>query len=202
MLTRKQFVPPTLTGNWNVDGPNLLKAINDYWLALNGKSALEIDEARIRAAQGILFPATKVASSDANTLDDYNEVASSSPVVASGTGAITSYTSTLTETKIGNRVLFELTIAVTNNGTGATNIQVTMPDAAAAWRRCRRLSRVAVLHWALTSTAPRSSSTSTTAPTRLPGLRPSLSRVNIAFDPRDLAGRAAHPKDDVGEGKD
>jgi hypothetical protein len=132
MLTRKQFVPPTLAGNWNVDGPNLLKAINDYWLALNGKSALEIDEARIRAAQGILFPATKVASSDVNTLDDYNEVASSSPVVASGTGAITSYTSTLTETKIGNRVLFELTIAVTNNGTGATNIQVTMPDAAAA----------------------------------------------------------------------
>lgn len=42
MFTTKRYVPPILSGDWQRDGPNVLKSINDYLLSLEGKQALVI----------------------------------------------------------------------------------------------------------------------------------------------------------------
>jgi hypothetical protein len=85
-LTKKRWTAPGLTGDWVVDGPRLVQSINAYLLSLEDKGSLSIGEASITANQGIAFPATQVASTDANTLDDYEESLTSgwTPVDASG----------------------------------------------------------------------------------------------------------------------
>jgi len=65
----------------------------------------------------IKFPATQNASSNANTLDDYEE-GSWTPVCTSGSGSITSYISTGLYTKVGRQVTLTGYIQITNNGTG------------------------------------------------------------------------------------
>jgi len=67
---------------------------------------------------GIAFPATQSASSDANTLDDYEE-GTWTPVVTSQSGSITSYTATGTYTKVGRIVTIYSNIQVTNIGTAS-----------------------------------------------------------------------------------
>jgi len=68
---------------------------------------------------GITFPATVSASTDPNTLDDYEE-GSWTPVVTSSSGTITTVgTVQGFYTKIGNFVFIWGTVQVTNNGTGA-----------------------------------------------------------------------------------
>jgi hypothetical protein len=73
---------------------------------------------------GITFPATQSASSDANTLDDYEE-GTWSPTVTSSGGSITSYTSDGTYTKIGRSVLITARIGLTNVGTANGNLNIT-----------------------------------------------------------------------------
>jgi hypothetical protein len=68
VFTRRQFNPPAV-----VDADGVLGAVAKWILGLNERGALEISQARIYADQGIIFPATQVASTDANTLDDYEE---------------------------------------------------------------------------------------------------------------------------------
>lgn len=72
---------------------------------------------------GISFTATQSASSDANTLDDYEE-GTWTPTISAVSGSITSYTSYGTYTKIGNTVSIQARITLTNIGTasGGTNI--------------------------------------------------------------------------------
>jgi hypothetical protein len=65
---------------------------------------------------GITFPATQSASSDANTLDDYEE-GTWTPIATSSTGSITSYVSAGQYTKIGRTVFVQGRIALTNVGT-------------------------------------------------------------------------------------
>jgi hypothetical protein len=72
------------------------------------------------------FPATQNPSSDANTLDDYEE-GTWTPTVTSGTGSITSYTSSGRYTKIGRVVQYQVEIAITNAGTGASTMNFTTP---------------------------------------------------------------------------
>jgi hypothetical protein len=72
---------------------------------------------------GITFPATQSASTDANTLDDYEEGTWTGTVTAS-IGSITSYTASYTYTKIGNLVNIRGSISVTNNGTGSGHLRV------------------------------------------------------------------------------
>ena len=55
----------------------------------------------------------------------------STPTVTSGSGSITSYTSALDWVRVGALVFFVCTITITNNGTGATNLQFTLPFTAA-----------------------------------------------------------------------
>ena len=71
---------------------------------------------------GVNFPATQVASSDANTLDDYEE-GTWTPVVTPASGSLTSYTSVGNYIKIGQVVYLHFSTTFTNAGTasGALN---------------------------------------------------------------------------------
>jgi len=68
------------------------------------------------AGTGITFPATQSASSNANTLDDYEE-GTWTPVATSQLGSITAYTSSGTYTKIGRFVYLSGIITITTGGT-------------------------------------------------------------------------------------
>ena len=76
------------------------------------------------SGSGITFPATQSASTDANTLDDYEE-GTFSPVVqgSSNAGTATYSTQVGQYTKIGNRVFYNLRIFYTG-GTGTGDIRV------------------------------------------------------------------------------
>jgi len=74
---------------------------------------------------GISFPATQSASSDANTLDDYEEGTWTPSVTATGGGLTVSYSSRVGRyTKIGRVVFceFDLTISAESGGSGEVYI--------------------------------------------------------------------------------
>jgi hypothetical protein len=73
---------------------------------------------------GIAFPNTQTASSDANTLDDYEE-GTWTPVVTSQGGSITSYTAAGTYIKIGRSVLLTMRVLLSNVGTASGNMNIT-----------------------------------------------------------------------------
>jgi len=84
------------------------------------------DHIHLTAGQ-ISFPATQSASSDANTLDDYEEN-TWVPVITPVAGAITSYTiQNAAYTKIGRAVMFNLQFTITDKGTGSGGIIFTLP---------------------------------------------------------------------------
>ena len=72
---------------------------------------------------GITFPATQSASTDANTLDDYEE-GNWTPTVTSGTGSITTVVVGGQYRKVGGLVFLQFTYQITNNGTGASSITI------------------------------------------------------------------------------
>jgi hypothetical protein len=72
---------------------------------------------------GITFPATQSASTDANTLDDYEE-GTWTPTVTSGGGSITSYSADGTYIKIGRSVFLTAKITLTNVGTASGNMNI------------------------------------------------------------------------------
>lgn len=43
MFTRKRWVPPILTKDWERDGPNLLRSINEYLLSLESPDSLYLE---------------------------------------------------------------------------------------------------------------------------------------------------------------
>ena len=76
---------------------------------------------------GITFPATQSASSNANTLDDYEE-GTWNGTVSAQTGTIT--TSTFSEgryTKVGRLVTVSGRLVINNAGTGSGSIRITLP---------------------------------------------------------------------------
>ena len=68
---------------------------------------------------GITFPANQSASTDVNTLDDYEE-GTWTPTVTALSGSITSYTSSGTYIKIGKLVSLSFVFQITNAGTGSS----------------------------------------------------------------------------------
>jgi hypothetical protein len=80
----------------------------------------------VTTAGQIKFPATANPSSDVNTLDDYEE-GTWTPVIGSTGGSITTYTSSGRYTKIGNRVITDLTFQITNLGTASGYLTATLP---------------------------------------------------------------------------
>jgi hypothetical protein len=80
-------------------------------------------------AAGITFPATQSASSDANTLDDYEE-GTWSPTFTAGGSGITSivYSNRYgTYTKVGRQVSIMLNMQVSNVGTGSGGVSISLP---------------------------------------------------------------------------
>lgn len=89
-------------------------------------STIGVGTAASASGSGVSFPATQSASTDPNTLDDYEE-GTYTPTVTSSGGAITAYTATGKYTKIGNLVTVVANIVITNNGTGSGLINATLP---------------------------------------------------------------------------
>jgi hypothetical protein len=75
---------------------------------------------------GITFPATQSASSDANTLDDYEE-GTWTPVYqgSSGSAGTAAYTSSGSYTKIGRLVNLNCRLDITNVGSWTGNFQIS-----------------------------------------------------------------------------
>jgi len=76
---------------------------------------------------GIAFPATQSASTDANTLDDYEE-GTWTPTIASSGGTITSYSigsGSARYTKIGRVVALDFTVSIINAGTASGVMTIT-----------------------------------------------------------------------------
>jgi hypothetical protein len=80
---------------------------------------------------GITFPATQSASSDVNTLDDYEE-GTWTPIVTSGTGSLTAYNQAGQYTKVGRLVTLNFYFQITTLGTaGSVAIITGLPFSAA-----------------------------------------------------------------------
>jgi hypothetical protein len=71
------------------------------------------------SGSGITFPATVSLSTDANTLDDYEEGTWTPTITPSSSGSFTTITVTGEYTKIGRQVTAILYVSVVNNGTAA-----------------------------------------------------------------------------------
>jgi hypothetical protein len=83
-----------------------------------------LNTAPAASGTGITFPATQSDSSDANTLDDYEE-GTWTPVVTSQTGSLTAYTSSGRYTKIGNTVYVSALFAITTAGTAGSYANIS-----------------------------------------------------------------------------
>jgi len=120
-----QMQTPTASANWvfETSGTNLTIAsaqsgqFNIYRGSANSTFGVGGADPSSSGA-GITFPATQSASSDANTLDDYEE-GTWTPAVTGGT--LTNNNATYT--KIGNRVLLTMDVSITSVSAG--NITIT-----------------------------------------------------------------------------
>lgn len=88
-----------------------------------------IDASAAGAGQ-IKFPATQNASSNANTLDDYEE-GTTTPTPTAAAGTFTTVAAEVNCTKIGRAVVFDCLVAITLNGTAAGYVIVPLPYTAA-----------------------------------------------------------------------
>jgi hypothetical protein len=98
----------------------------------------------LQLSKGITFPATQVAATDANTLDDYEEGTFTPTIAGTTTAGTGTYSVQVGRyTKIGNRVLFQIAIVWSaHTGTGnmrvgglpftAVNVSNALPPAASA----------------------------------------------------------------------
>ena len=75
------------------------------------------------SGSGITFPATQSASTDANTLDDYEE-GTWTPTVSPNAGSLTSYTSAGWYTKCGRMVQITGGFLITNAGTASSSANI------------------------------------------------------------------------------
>jgi len=76
------------------------------------------------SGSGITFPATQSASSDANTLDDYEE-GTWTPTATAQTGSITTYSSTGAYVKVGKNLFLSGSIVVTTVGSAGGALFIT-----------------------------------------------------------------------------
>ena len=88
-------------------------------LTLNANGALVLQGGNASASGvGVTFPATQSASSDANTLDDY-ETGTWTPIITALVGSFTSYTCVGIYTKVGRIVTAYCSFKITDVGTGS-----------------------------------------------------------------------------------
>lgn len=85
---------------------------------LVGLTSANTSGSNFQVSQGVTFPATQSASSDANTLDDYEE-GTFTPTFTPGAGAFTTVSVTGAYTKIGRFVNVYMTLSITTVGTAS-----------------------------------------------------------------------------------
>lgn len=78
------------------------------------------------SGSGITFPATQSASTDANTLDDYEE-GTWTPVMTPDVGSITTQSGSGRYTKVGDMILLTGNITVSNWGTASGTPNINLP---------------------------------------------------------------------------
>jgi hypothetical protein len=94
---------------------------------LVGPTSANANGGILQLSSGITFPATQVASSDVNTLDDYRE-GTWSPTITAGSGTPTTVTvNSSTYTKIGRMVVCTFDISIVAVGTAASSLQFGLP---------------------------------------------------------------------------
>ena len=113
-------------GRTSVNGGTTIGTTPDFVIDQNGnvligKSTTTANGGVLQVSNGITFPATQSASSDANTLDDYEE-GTWTPSITLNSGTATTYTiGTATYTKTGRVVVVIGSIIGTNGTFGSTN---------------------------------------------------------------------------------
>ena len=103
---------------------------------IKGASTIAVGNATPSASgAGITFPATQSASTDANTLDDYEEGTWTPVVVGSTSGTVTAYSSRSGNyTKIGNVVTCNVQVDISNSTGCVGNVRVNgLPFAMASY---------------------------------------------------------------------
>jgi len=114
-----------LVSTADTSGVLQLQAANTTVLNAELGKALALQGATSTTGCGIAFPATQVASSDVNTLDDYEEGTWTPTVIGSTSAGTATYSlQSGSYTKIGNTVNFWLKLTWTG-GTGTGSLQVS-----------------------------------------------------------------------------
>lgn len=109
----------TVAHEFTSDAPStgtVLARINSYGIGLGATTP--------SSGLGIAFPASQAASSDPNTLDDYEE-GTWTPTFTASAGAITSYSSGGRYVKIGQSVSIWFYCIMTNAGSGSGTLSVS-----------------------------------------------------------------------------
>lgn len=115
-LTHKWYSAPSGTAGNTITFTQVLAVEKDKSIALQGATS--------QTGAGITFPATQSASSDANTLDDYEEGIFTPTIVGVTTAGVGTYTAQIGRyTKIGNVVYYRITVTWTAH-TGTGNMRV------------------------------------------------------------------------------
>jgi hypothetical protein len=116
---------------FGTNGNNERARIDSSGRLLVGTSTATANGGVLELSGGITFPATAVAASNANTLDDYEE-GTWSPTVTAGSGSFTTVSTSGRYVKIGKTCLIACQINIGNAGTAAGAITVTNPPFNAA----------------------------------------------------------------------
>jgi hypothetical protein len=126
-LTDNAGSPASTWSMRSTDGNFAIRDVTNSFdrATFNANGCMALTGANLTATGiGITFPATQSASSDANTLDDYEE-GTFTPVYIAVSGSITTYTTQLGRyTKIGDTVFFEVQLSVSNIGTISGQMRV------------------------------------------------------------------------------
>ena len=114
----------TGTGKWNLYVPGSARSYHAGRFLI-GTATENTSGAKLQVSDGITFPATAVASTEANTLDDYEEGTFTPTLVGLTTAGSGTYISRSgSYTKIGRQVTFLINI-VTSSHTGTGDMQIT-----------------------------------------------------------------------------
>jgi hypothetical protein len=115
-----QYYAHIFKGTNNVPTTVEYGRFNEFGLGIKGATP--------SSGSGITFPATQSASSNANTLDDYEEGTWTSNLQGSATNPTVSYSfNSGRYTKIGNMVNWVVYISVASISGGSGNAQITLP---------------------------------------------------------------------------
>jgi hypothetical protein len=112
----------TASINYNDDGSLRIKPRAGY--------PVQLDLANLRfsnAGYGVDFSANTHAAGMTSELLNYYEEGNYTPTVAATTGSITSFTATAYYTRIGRQVTVTSLVTITNAGTGAGTLTVSLP---------------------------------------------------------------------------